>query len=129
MRLGRDCASRETRDMKRPLVLATALLALLVVAAPSGAQTKLQGTVGPGFTISLTKDGKRVTSLPAGRYAITVDDKATMHDFVLRGPGVDRELTGLNFVGRRTATVTLRKGSYTFFCSPHPTMKGSFTVR
>lgn len=115
--------------MKRlHLLLPAALLVLLVAATGATAQTKLQGTVGPGFTITLTQNGKKVTALKAGRYAIAVDDKATMHNFVLRGPGLDREITGLNFVGRRTATVTLRKGTYTFVCTPHPTMKGSFTV-
>lgn len=116
--------------MKRlRLLLPAALLALLVAAAPAAAQTKLQGTVGPGFTITLTQNGKKVTSLKPGRYAITVVDKATMHNFVLRGPGVDKEITGLNYVGTKTATVTLKKGTYTFVCTPHPTMKGSFTVK
>lgn len=114
--------------MKR-LILPAALLALLVAAAPAAAQTKLQGTVGPGFTITLTQNGKKVTSLKAGRYAITVVDKATMHNFVLQGPGVNTEITGLNYVGTKTATVTLKKGTYAFVCTPHPTMKGSFTVK
>ena len=111
------------------LAIIAALLGLLVVAAPAGAQAKLQGAVGPGFTITLTQGGKAVSSLPAGRYAITVDDKATMHNFVLRGPGVDRELTGLGYVGRRTVVVTLKRGAYTFLCAPHSTMQGTFTVR
>ena len=33
---------------------------------------KLQGDVGPGFTIHLKKAGKTVTTLTAGKYTITV---------------------------------------------------------
>ena len=115
----------------RRIATATAVLALAATAttAPATAQTQLQGTVGPGFTITLTQNGKKVKTLKPGRYRITVDDKATMHNFVLQGPGVDREITGLNFVGKRSATVTLKKGTYTYVCTPHPTMKGSFTVK
>ena len=109
-------------------VVAVVALATAVMATPASAQTPLKGTVGPGFTITLTKNGKKVKTLKAGRYRITVADRATMHNFVLRGPGLDREITGLNFVGRRSATLTLRKGRYTYVCTPHPTMKGSFTV-
>ncbi len=116
--------------MKRHrILLPAALLALLVAAAPAAAQTKLQGTVGPGFTITLTQGGKKVTSLKAGRYAITVADKSTIHNFVLQGAGVNTEITGLSYMGTKTATVTLKKGTYTFICTPHPTMKGSFSVK
>lgn len=113
----------------RRLIPLLAAGALALSAAPASAAATLDGTVGPGFTIKLTQNGKKVTSLKPGRYAITVVDKATMHNFVLQGPGVDKEITGLNFVGTKTATVTLKKGTYTFVCTPHPTMKGSFTVK
>src|SRR5687768_17999296 len=54
------------------------------------AQTKLTGTVGPGFTISLRDaTGANVTRLPVGAYEITVDDLGIEHNFHLRGPGVD----------------------------------------
>lgn len=113
----------------RRLIPLLAAGALALSAAPASAAATLDGTVGPGFTIKLTQNGKKVTSLKPGRYAITVVDKATMHNFVLQGPGVDKEITDLNFVGTKTATVTLKKGTYTYVCTPHPTMKGSFTVK
>ena len=42
------------------------------------------------FTITLDKGGKKVTSLKAGSYAITVTDKAAIHDFHLLGPGCEQ---------------------------------------
>jgi Copper binding proteins, plastocyanin/azurin family len=115
------------------------LLPLLVVAAlavpPTAfsvlAATKLSGTTGPGLTITLKKAGKRVTKLTPGRYTITVSDKSNVHDFVLTGPGIrNRTITGLTFRGTKTATVTLKRGTYTYFCTPHRSigMKGTFRV-
>jgi plastocyanin len=94
-------------------------------AAAGGALT---GTVGPGFTITLTQDGQPVTSLPAGTYEITVDDQSSSHDFHLSGPGVD-EATDVGETGMTTWTVTLEPGEYTYVCDPHASsMNGSFTV-
>jgi plastocyanin len=108
---------------------AAAAVLALVLAAPATAATKLVATVGPGFTISLTKGGKRVTSLTRGAYTITVRDRATTHNFFLKGPGVTRN-SGVAFVGTRTWNVTLKRGRYTFVCTPHAmAMKGAVTVR
>jgi hypothetical protein len=115
------------------------LLPLLIVAAlalPPTAfsvlqATRLTGTTGPGLTITLKKAGKRVTRLTPGRYTITVTDRATVHDFVLTGPGIrNKTITGLSFKGTKTVTVTLRRGTYTYFCTPHRSigMKGTFRV-
>jgi plastocyanin len=113
----------------RYATLAAAVTFTLIGAAPATAATKLVATVGPGFTISLTKAGKRVTTLKAGAYTITVRDRASVHNFFLRGPRVTRD-SGVGFVGNRTWNVTLRKGKYSFVCTPHADeMKGSFTVR
>jgi Copper binding proteins, plastocyanin/azurin family len=111
------------------------LLAALVLLTPPTAfgvlsATRVSGTTGPGFTITLKKAGKRVTTLKPGRYTITVSDKSSSHDFVLSGPGVSKRITGVGFVGTKSATVTLKRGKYTYFCTPHKSfMKGSFTVR
>lgn len=108
---------------------AVAAVVALVLAAPATAATKLVATVGPGFTITLTKGGKRVTTLAAGAYTITVRDRSDFHNFALKGPGVTRS-TSVGFVGTRTWNVRLRKGKHTFVCTPHAsTMKGSFSVR
>jgi plastocyanin len=113
----------------RTLVVIAAVGSALAVTAQAGAATKLTGTVGPGFTISLKQGGKAVKTLKAGSYSITVSDKANIHNFHLRGPGVNKEITAVGFVGNKTVTVKLSKGTYTFVCDPHAsTMKGSFKV-
>jgi len=112
----------------RPLLLAA--LAALIVTVPAWAKaTPLAGTVGPGFTISLKKAGTKVRTLKRGQYAITVNDRSDFHNFRLRGPGVNRAITTVSFVGRKTVTLTLRPGRYTFVCDPHAdSMHGSFRV-
>jgi NitT/TauT family transport system substrate-binding protein len=102
-------------------------LAQLVPATIASGLT-LQGSVGPGFTISLKLDGKPVKSLQAGRYTFVVSDRSSAHNFHLTGPGVNRT-TSVGRTGRSTWTLTLRKGTYRFVCDPHKSrMKGSFTV-
>jgi hypothetical protein len=113
--------------MKLALAAALAAAVLVVPAAFAGAPT-LNGTVGPGFSISLTQGGKKVSSLKAGSYVIKVDDKAAIHNFHLTGPGVNKS-TSVGGTGATTWTVTLKKGTYKFVCDPHASfMKGSFTV-
>jgi plastocyanin len=70
-----------------------------------------------------------VRSLKAGRYTITVNDKSNIHDFHLKGPGVNKVITSTPFKGSKTVTVTLRKGTYTYVCDPHASsMKKTFKV-
>lgn len=102
------------------------LLAAVSLARPSA--TALDATVGPGFSIKLTKDGAPVTHLPAGDYTITVHDLAEEHDFHLAGGGISKA-TGIETTGTETWDVTLTDGSYIFFCDAHAaTMLGKFTV-
>ena len=119
--------------MNRTKQLAAAVAASLALAAPAlagqTASPPLAGSVGPSFTISLTKDGKAVKTLKPGSYTITVKDKASQHNFHLSGPGVDKVVTTVPFVGTKKITVTLKKGTYKFVCDPHASsMKGSFKV-
>ena len=101
-------------------------------AAPAGgaASTTLLGVVGQGdaFTISL-KDaaGAPVTTLRAGTYQVKVTDASAIHNFHLRGPGVEQR-TSVPDKGDTTWTVTLAAGTYTYRCDPHPSMTGSITV-
>jgi plastocyanin len=94
--------------------------------------TKLTGTVGPGYTISLRRpNGAAVRSLRPGRYAITVRDRARDHNFHLTGAGVNRR-TGVAYRGTtaRAWTVTLRRGTLRWLCDPHAAqMRGSARVR
>lgn len=92
--------------------------------------TKLTGSVGPGYAISLrTAGGAKVKTLKAGRYAITVRDRGASHNFHLIGPGVNKK-TGVAFKGTAKAwTVTLRKGTLRWICDPHRVqMRGSAKI-
>jgi plastocyanin len=115
----------------RALVVAVTAAALLVVGRGSAATPKtVNGTVGPGFTIGLTMNGKRVTNLKAGTpYRFVISDRADIHDFHLSGPGLNRVLTGVEFTGAKSFVLRLKKGSYRFVCDPHASfMHGSFRV-
>jgi plastocyanin len=112
--------------------LAALAFAALAIAPAQAAPPKLVGTVGPGFTITLTKGGKKVTRLKAGKYTFAIADKASIHDFVLEqesGGKWEKQLTSVPFVGKKTVTVTLKKGKWKYYCAPHESsMFGFFTV-
>jgi hypothetical protein len=110
------------------IVALAAIIAALSASSALAATPKLNGTTGPGFTITLKKGSTKVTKLKAGKYKIVIADKSSIHNFHLKGPGVDKK-TSVGGTGTTTWTVTLKKGKYTFVCDPHATiMKGSFTV-
>ncbi|MGH3063754.1 MAG: plastocyanin/azurin family copper-binding protein [Gaiellaceae bacterium] len=120
------------------MLISTVLFAALALplSAPAGTTAttpiKLTGVTGPGFTITVKKAGTKVTRLKPGKYTITVTDKSGAHNFVLTGPGIrNKVITGLGFTGRRTATVTLKRGRYEYYCTPHRSMgmRGFITVR
>ncbi len=103
----------------------------LVLAGVAGADgAPLQGSVGPGFTISLADgSGGAVTHLAPGTFSLTVDDKSAEHNFHLQGPGGVDVATTVDEVGTKTFSVTLVDGKYSFFCDAHPTrMSASFTA-
>jgi plastocyanin len=113
------------------LLAAVAAAALAVAGIGSTATAKtVKGTVGPGFTIGLTLNGKKVTKLKAGTpYRFAISDRSSSHDFHLIGPGINRVLTGVGFSGTKSYTLTLKKGSYRFQCDPHASfMHGAFKV-
>jgi plastocyanin len=110
------------------IVAAVALLGVLAVPLALAGTPTLNGTVGPGFTITLTKAGKKVTKLKAGTYSFKINDKSGIHNFHLTGPGVDKK-TSVGGTGTSTWKLKLKKGTYKFVCDPHKSfMKGSFTV-
>ena len=116
----------------KPFALAAAIAALALPCATgafaASAGHTLEGTVGPGFTISLTIDGKPVKHLKAGDYTVRIDDESDQHDFHLSGPTVDK-LTSITGKGKWTWHVTLKKGTYRYMCDPHSAfMKGKFQV-
>jgi hypothetical protein len=119
--------------MKRRYValLAAALVAALVYAATafssSTSTPTLKGVVGPGYTISLKKGGKKVKTLKAGKYKIVVSDKASIHNFTLERehpskPHFEKHITATAFVGTKTIVWTLKPGSWRAYCSIHEAM-------
>jgi NitT/TauT family transport system substrate-binding protein len=101
-------------------------LTQLVPSTISGGKN-LQGTVGDGF-ITLRLDGRKVTTLTAGRYTFVVVDTSKTQNFVLDGPGVHKQ-TSVRGTGRSTWTVTLKKGKYTFRSSGKKSLRRTFRVR
>jgi plastocyanin len=120
-------------------VLAAAGAALLLALPASAATPVFKGTVGPSFTISMAKKPSK-----PGKITLTIADKASSHNFHLRGPGgkevqafdvkakrtVKSVATSVGSTGTSSFRFTLKKGTYTFVCDPHSSqMKGSFTVK
>ncbi|MFN2469821.1 MAG: plastocyanin/azurin family copper-binding protein [Gaiellaceae bacterium] len=114
--------------MRRHIWVFAVTAVALALPVSAQAANKLTATVGPGFTITLKMGGKKVTRLKAGKYRITVQDKSNIHNFHLKGGGVNKK-SGVAARGTKTWTVTLKKGTYTYVCDPHKSsMKGSFKV-
>lgn len=120
------------------IIGATVAVAATVAAAALGqgknsTVTNLKGTVGPGYSISLTEAGKKVKTLKPGTYSITVSDKSSMHNFTLEKetkPNIEKHITATGFKGTKTITVKLVKGHWKYYCSVHePQMYGWFWVR
>ena len=97
-------------------ILAALALASSTFAAVTDDTNTLTGTVGPGFTITMNKK-----TVKAGTYVITIHDLASIHDFHLTGPGVDKK-TSVSGTGTTKWTVKLKKGTYHFVCDPHRTI-------
>ena len=116
--------------MFRALLAAAVVAALIAVPAyATSSAIKLTGEVGPGFSIEVKKAGKDLKTIKAGTYKLKVEDKSSIHNFHLRGPGVNK-LTSVSFTGETTWTIKLKPGKYTYQCDPHASsgMKGSFKV-
>ena len=118
--------------MKRLWMPVSALLVIAVVGAlwvSSAAAAGSSVTIGlKSFAIS-----KSVGSVPHGTVTFKITNHATIaHNFRIR-KGTAGAIVGksMNLAGGKSATVkvTLAKGSYTIFCSIHPTlMHTPFTV-
>src|SRR5512132_2946193 len=111
------------------IALLTLAVAALVVAPAYAKTPALTGEVGPGFSIEVKKAGKDLKTIKAGTYRIKVEDKASIHNFHLIGPGLNKR-TGISFMGETTWTIKLKPGRYTYQCDPHHVsgMLGHFRV-
>jgi len=110
-------------------VAAAVAMAAIILVPAHGKTAGLKGEVGPGFDIEVKKGSVDVKRIKAGTYKMPIEDKSSAHNFHLKGPGVNKK-TGVGFVGKKTWTVTLKPGKYTYQCDPHATagMKGTFRV-
>jgi hypothetical protein len=102
--------------MTRALIATVAVGAAVLMTAAAGfgknGVTTLHATVGS--TVSVTKDGARVQSLRAGTYRIVISDRSAEHGVVLRRGDAVRRLTAARFVGTKTVTVALARGTWRF---------------
>jgi len=116
--------------MRKKALLALGVLAAVALTAAGTALSRtsstptLKGVVGPGYSVALTRDGKKVTSLKAGTYRIAVSDKSGFHNSVLERekpskPKLEKHITGTAFTGSKTVVMTLKPGSWRFYCSVH----------
>ena len=87
---------------KRTAAVLLALAIGAMAAIPVFAATKFNATVGPGFTISMAKKPTK-----AGKTTIVVSDKSSIHNFRLKGPGVN-VATSVPKTGSKSFTVTLK---------------------
>jgi hypothetical protein len=79
-------------------------------------QGTLVGVLNPAGTLTLTQKGKPVTRLTAGRYTFSITDRSTKTGFAILGPKAHapEKLTTPAFVGRKSATLMLTTGRWTF---------------
>ncbi len=115
------------------VLLAAGLAAAAFLMSAQASTPKLTGTVGPGYTITLKQGAAKVKTLKAGKYTFVITDKAAIHNFTIErekgGPKIEKVLTGTSFQGKKTVTVTLKTGSWKYYCSIHePQMFGFFKV-
>ena len=126
--------------MRTRSFLALAVLAAVAMTAAGTAFSRtastptLKGVVGPGYSIKLTKGGKKIASLKAGTYKFVISDRSTYHNFTVERekpskPKLEKHLTGTGFTGAKTVSMTLKPGSWSFYCSNHEAqMHGDFKV-
>lgn len=114
---------------RRPVwfIAALAVTSLVLAGAAlsrNSAMPTLKGVVGPGYMISLKKAGKNVTSLKAGKYKFVISDKSTFHNFTVErekpsSPKIEKHITSTSFMGSKTVVMTLKPGSWRYYCSVH----------
>jgi plastocyanin len=116
--------------MTTRIALVTLLAALTVPAAVAQADNpRLVAVVGTNdaYVISLRDgNGNSVTQLAPGTYDIAVSDRSEIHNFHLKGPGVDMA-SPIETKQETTWTVTIGEGRYTYVCDAHAfQMRGYF---
>ena len=96
--------------MKRLMIamLAVGLAATAFLVSAQASTPKLVGKVGPDFSITLKKG--------------TIEREKG-------GPKIEKTLTGTMLTGKKTVAMTLKKGTWKYYCSNHESeMFGFFKV-
>ena len=126
--------------MPRKSLLALVVLAAIALAIAGAAfgrnssMPTLKGVVGPGYSIKLKMKGKKVKSLKAGTYKFVISDKSSFHNFTVERekptkPKIEKHITSTGFTGPKTLVITLKPGSWSYYCSVHESqMHGDFKV-
>jgi hypothetical protein len=90
----------------------------LVGSAIAPFRGELAAAVGRSGIPKLAQRGRAVTTLKAGRYAIAVDDADPHAGFFVQAGGRRAfAVVRVGFVGRRTQSVTLTAGTWTYFAA------------
>jgi hypothetical protein len=84
-----------------------------------------------GTKLTLTLDGRRLTTLPAGTYKLVAVDTSKALDLSLaqtRGGVTEQPLTTARFTGTKTVTVDLLAGRWKLYSAVGKGVTASFTV-
>jgi plastocyanin len=111
-----------------------ALVGTLAVVANADAATAkdafdLKGEVYEAYRIEMKNSAdKPLKTVKAGTHRIKIEDKGTIHNFHLVGPGINKS-TSVPGRSETVSVVKLTPGKYTYFCDPHAsTMRGTCPV-
>jgi hypothetical protein len=87
-------------------------------AAASVPRGALEAVVSSSGKLALTRKGKAIGALKAGRYSVAVHDASTRAGLSIRGgSGKVQAVTSAAYLGVRVLTVTLTPGRWRFFTS------------
>jgi hypothetical protein len=79
----------------------------------------MSGTLATDGALTLKLSGKLVSKLASGRYTFSILDKSSKSGFAIIGPKgtLPIDVTGGTFVGKKTRTLNLTPGRWTYFSS------------
>ena len=93
---------------------------------PPSPPGKLSGKV-TARTITLMNGGSRVRSVTENTYKVTISDSSNKQNFHLTGPGVNKK-TGVAAKAKKTWSLNLKPGKYTYRSDKNRRLKRTFTV-
>jgi hypothetical protein len=103
------------------LTVVTVLVAAGEARSGNEASSHLLATVTRAGQVSLRNAaGRRVSTIPAGAYVVTVRDRSKRQNFHLAGPTPIDKRTGIRFVGAVRWTLTFPAGAYRYYSDRKP---------